>query len=241
MIAYHFTTTTLRDGSPIPPIGHTLGHTGPVTPCESGLHASEHPFDALTYAPGPILHRVELTGGLIAHGDPPDKHVGRERTILATLDAGSLLYTFARQCAMDVAHLWDAPPAALHYLRTGDPESRCVADSAAHYAAEQAARCAAYLACSAADSACSASYSAIYSASYSAIYSASYICSAAHSAARLAAHSAVCSAAHSAVCSAAYSAADSAADSARSAQRIRLLHMVEGAFAYQLENATPTP
>ena len=44
---YHFTGDTLRDGRPIPKPGVWLKHDGPVIPCKSGLHASEHPFDAL--------------------------------------------------------------------------------------------------------------------------------------------------------------------------------------------------
>ena len=64
---YHFTSQTLRNGNPIPPIGEWLVHSGPVVPCKSGLHMSEHPFDALTYAPGSILHCVELRGSLMPH------------------------------------------------------------------------------------------------------------------------------------------------------------------------------
>ena len=57
---YHFTGSTLRDGSPIPEPGVWLKHDGPIVPCASGLHASEHPFDALAYAPGNMLHKVNL-------------------------------------------------------------------------------------------------------------------------------------------------------------------------------------
>ena len=50
--AYHFVGDELRDGRPVPPVGEWLVHDGPVKMCESGLHASRHPFDALMYAPG---------------------------------------------------------------------------------------------------------------------------------------------------------------------------------------------
>ena len=72
-----------------------------------GLHASEHPFDALTYAPGKMLHKVILRGDLQSHGDPIDKYVGRERKITASMDAEKLLREFARWCALQDA-AWDA-------------------------------------------------------------------------------------------------------------------------------------
>ena len=49
---YHFTSDQLRDGRPIPPVGEWLIHEGPLEMRCQGLHASAHPFDALTYAPG---------------------------------------------------------------------------------------------------------------------------------------------------------------------------------------------
>lgn len=131
MIGYHFTSETLRNGQPIPPVGEWLEHAGPVEPCQSGLHASEHPCDALQYAPGPLLHRVELEGDLVSHGDPPDKWCGRRRRILATIDATELLRAFARWCASSVVHLWDAPEVVRRYLETGDESLRAAAWSAA--------------------------------------------------------------------------------------------------------------
>ncbi len=76
--AYHFTAAALRDGSPIPPIGEWLEHTGPLVLCESGLHASIRLLDALRYAPGLTLHRVTLDGETLT-GD--DKLVARRRRI----------------------------------------------------------------------------------------------------------------------------------------------------------------
>ena len=120
MLAYHFTSATLRDGRPIPPIGEWLEHDGKIIPCERGLHASEHPFDALSFSPGNLLHRVELEGDLVPHGDPVDKHAGRRRKIIATIDAEPLLREFARWCAAQVLHLWAAPQVVKDYLATGD-------------------------------------------------------------------------------------------------------------------------
>ena len=139
MDGYHFTGKTLRDGRPIPPIGEWLEHDGPLVPCKSGLHASAHPFDALKYAlkyaPGNMLHRVELEGDLVLHGDPPDKCVGRRRKIIATIDATSLLREYARWCASQVLYLWDAPQVVRDYLATGDESLRDAARDAAEAAA----------------------------------------------------------------------------------------------------------
>ena len=140
---YHFTGATLRNGEPIPGIGVWLKHAGPVVPCESGLHMSEHPLDALQYAPGNTLHLVELRGDLINHEGNygrRDKWVGRERRILASRDAEGMLRAFARRCALDVVHLWKAPDVVKLYLESGDESLRAAARDAAWDAAWDAAR-----------------------------------------------------------------------------------------------------
>ena len=108
---YHFTGDTLRNGEPIPPIGEWIEVSGEIVPCKNGLHASKHPFDSLTYAPGHMLHRVELGGEIVEHGDPVDKVAARRRKIVATIDAEKLLRIFARRdAARDAASAadWDA-------------------------------------------------------------------------------------------------------------------------------------
>ena len=137
MKAYHFTSDKLRDGRPIPPIGEWLVHEGKIRMCESGLHASKQPFDALQYAPGSILHLVEAQGE-IEHQD--DKLVARKRKILASFDAEDLLWDFARQCALDVYHQWgnektDPKGICKRYLETGDETLRDAAIDAARAAA----------------------------------------------------------------------------------------------------------
>src|SRR5262249_421509 len=102
-----------------------------IVACQSGLHASEHPFDALLYAPGPRLHKVVLRGELKPHGNPVDKYVGRERKIVATAYALDLLRRFARICALGVIHLWDAPQVVRTYLERGDEKLRAEARNAA--------------------------------------------------------------------------------------------------------------
>lgn len=52
VFAWHFVGETLRDGRPVPPDGEWLTHDGVCVLCESGLHASRDPFDALYHAPG---------------------------------------------------------------------------------------------------------------------------------------------------------------------------------------------
>lgn len=117
--AYHFTGDILRDGSPIPAKKVWLKHEGAIELCESGLHASIHPFDALKYAPGNMLHLVEVRGDIQYHD--PDKVVARERRIIKSIDAEKLLRDFARWNARQVIHLWkDAPKVVLNYLKTED-------------------------------------------------------------------------------------------------------------------------
>ena len=117
MDAWHFTSDTLRYGFPIPEPGYVLRHTGPLKPGLSGLHASLNIMDALEYADGPRLHRVRLGGEIIHDGD---RMVAEERTIIWSINATKILSACARHWALEVAHLWDAPPKALEYLETGE-------------------------------------------------------------------------------------------------------------------------
>lgn len=141
---YHFVGDTLRDGRPVPADGETLIHDGPLVLCASGFHYSPDPFDALQYAPGDALCRIKA-GGDVIHGD--DKAVCTERTIVSRIDATEMLREFARKCALDVIHLWDAPDVVRQYLETGDESLRDVArDAALRDAARGTARDAAWYA-----------------------------------------------------------------------------------------------
>ena len=191
ILGWHWTGDALRDGRPLPAVGEWLEHEGPVVICESGLHGSRAIFDALRYAPGHMLHRVEFADVVAEHSD---KLVARRRRIVWSLNAEDVLRAFARRVALDVAHQWDMPDVVREYLETGREELR----SAARSAAESAAR--------------SAAESAARSAAWSAAWSAAE--SAARSAARSTAWFAAESAAWSAARSAAWSAAESAAWSA---------------------------
>lgn len=122
-------------------VGVTHEVTGEIALCKRGLHASVHPLDALQYAPGPIIWRVELSGTVLT-GD--DKMCATHRTYVAGgVDVTDTLRLFARQCALDVAHLWDMPTIVRRYLETGDEKLRSAAESAAESAARSAAESAA--------------------------------------------------------------------------------------------------
>jgi hypothetical protein len=135
--AWHFVAETLRDGSPIPKDGVWLEHKGPIVICESGLHASRDPFDALQYAPGATLCLVNVDG---IEYEQDDKLVCRRRKIIARMDATEMLRYFARMRALSVIHLWEAPDVVLDYLMTGDEEIRDAAWAAARAAAWAAVR-----------------------------------------------------------------------------------------------------
>ena len=113
-----------------------ITHTVDCEPvmCQSGLHGSISILDALQYAPGPYVWRVEL-GGEIVKGS--DKTVATERTYLWGCDATEVLSQFARLCALDVIHLWDAPDVVVRFLKTGDATLRDAAWDAARAAARE--------------------------------------------------------------------------------------------------------
>lgn len=145
MKAWHFTSDQLHDGRPIPPVGETLRHDGSLMMCESGFHASLRLIDSLMYAPGSILHRVEIGDDYESQGHN-DKVVSYERTILWSFDATDVLRSFARLCALDVIHLWDAPAVVRRYLETGDESLRAAVQAIAWDAVHVAARVAAWAA-----------------------------------------------------------------------------------------------
>jgi hypothetical protein len=216
-LAYHFVSDTLRDGRPIPADCEWLEHDGEAVICQSGLHASEHPFDALQFAPGNTLCLVELDGIVTRHGD---KLVAKRRKIIKRIDAEPLMREFARWSALQVIELWDAPEVVRQYLTTGDEGLR----DAAWAAAWDAARAAAWAAARAA--AWAAARAAARDAAWAAAWAAAR--AAAWDAARAAAWAAARAAARAAAWDAAWDAARAAA---WAAQRIRFKGMVDAAFA----------
>ena len=137
-LAWHFLAANeagnpvLRDGRPLV-VGQWYDHTGPLRMCRSGYHASVHAIDALDYAPGPWVSLVEVDG-TIEYGE--DKLVATRRRALWCYDATEVLRLFARQCALDVADLWEMPDVVRQYLETGDEAIRVAAKDAAWYASD---------------------------------------------------------------------------------------------------------
>lgn len=172
MKAFYFATPDrklrYRDGRAIA-VGVTHKHEGAVVLCESGLHAAATPFEALQYAPGPILYLVRLSGTIV-QGD--DKMAASERTYLAEYDATELLRRYA--CIQALKQIELIRPycserdysAIMEYLTTGDAALREAAEAAARAAradagaAGEAARTAARAARAAAGAAARAAWEA---------------------------------------------------------------------------------
>jgi hypothetical protein len=234
VLAWHFVGAALRDGSPIPADGVTLHHDGEIKLCAAGFHASKRLIDAVYFAPAATLCRVEM-GGKILHDT--DKMVAATRTILWRIDATELLRSFARQCALDVAHLWlppGMPDNVRKYLEIGDDKLRAAASAAARAAASAAARAAASAA--AWDAASAAAWDAAWDAASAAASAAAWdaASAAAWAAASAAARAAAWDAASAAAWDAAWDAASAAASAAAwAAQNDRLEAMAFAAAAKQ--------
>ena len=120
-------------------VGETLTHDGKLEMCQSGLHASSNIMDALCYAPGPVICCVEMRGQVIKGND---KAIASERYckwMLTADQSEQVLKHFARWCALQVVHFWDAPQVVTDYLLTGDESIWEAARAAAWEAAREAA------------------------------------------------------------------------------------------------------
>ena len=144
-------------------IGITHRVKGEIIPCQHGLHLSPKILDALKFAPGAIIYKVRGSGTIIPHGNPIDKYACSERTYIARIDATEILKKFARLCALDAIHLWDAPDVVISFLKTGKGEFRDAA-----WCAANAAQDAVNTARNAADTAWYAANTAQYAAQYTA-------------------------------------------------------------------------
>ena len=219
ILAYHFTDGwQLRDGQPLV-VGSEYVFDGEPVMCESGYHASRHVFDAMENAPGSILSRVECKE---ITDECDDKLVCRRRRVIATIDATKILRKFARMCALDVIHLWDAPDVVVRYLKTGDEALRDAARIAA-WDARSAAWDTGDAARDTRDDAREAAWSAAMDAARIAAWAAAW--------------NDAMSAARSAAWADAFDAARAAArDATRRRQRRRLARMVNQAFKKEEES-----
>ena len=134
ILAWHFASTQMRDGTPLAAPGGIERYDGVVEMCVSGLHASRLLMDALRYAPGTLLRRVECIDPVEGH----DKLVCYERRVLWECDMTAPLRLFARRCALDVAHLWPMPDVVREFLMTEDKALAAWAAAEAAEAAEAA-------------------------------------------------------------------------------------------------------
>ena len=82
--------------------GFIYTESDPPAICKSGLHGSIRAYDALDYAPGPIICRVQLWGDVEM---APDKLVARNREVLWMADAAPELRLWACWAIRKVWHL----------------------------------------------------------------------------------------------------------------------------------------
>ena len=73
-------------------VGRTYTAEGSLVMCKNGMHGSRRLLDALQYAPGTVLCRVQIWGGV---QEQSDKLVGRNRKVLAMVDATKMLHEAA--------------------------------------------------------------------------------------------------------------------------------------------------
>ena len=139
MKGWHFCTDDRRlgygDGRKII-AGETITVDCKPVLCQSGLHASEKPLDALKYARGNVVSYVDLRG-IVVFGE--DKAVATERYTYWITDAEKVLRKFACWCALEVAHLWGMPEITRQYLETQDANIQAAAWDSAQAAARDAA------------------------------------------------------------------------------------------------------
>ena len=113
VLAWHFVAE--KDGKPVwrdgasLKVGRLSTVTSPLKLCQVGLHGSERPIDALQYAPGPWVERVEHLGEILRG---TDKLCSSERRTLWVADATRTLHEFACWCVRetplkDGRKVWD--------------------------------------------------------------------------------------------------------------------------------------
>ena len=108
MIAWHWIRDdkkTRYDERPIR-VGRWMKAHGEIEMCQNGMHGSKRILDALHFAPGPIVCRVEIDGEIECGSD---KIVGRRRKVIWMLDATNTLHEFACRCAEDALALIKNP------------------------------------------------------------------------------------------------------------------------------------
>ncbi len=232
MMAWHWvmksdTGPVLRDGRPVV-VGEWVEHDGKLELCISGLHASEDILDALRYAPGAVVCRVECDGEIVRD---TDKLACTRRRVEWMIDAESVLRLFACDCAERAltrereagrepdARSWRAIEVARGFAVGSATRDDLIAASAAAWAAYDAAN---------------AAHAAAWAAYDAAAWAASAAANAAHAAAWAAydaanAASAAAWAAYDAANAAAWAAHAAAWDAERTWQRDALIARLDSA------------
>ena len=100
ILAWHFVTDNRMLAHQAPPMevapGYIYGEPkGDIIICERGMHASRRVYDALSFAHGSQLCRVQVWGDV---AEQPDKIVGRYREVLAIRDVASELRLWGCWC-----------------------------------------------------------------------------------------------------------------------------------------------
>ena len=151
MEAWHFTNKNMTlgydDGRKIVE-GETLSCEGNIVLCRNGMHGSKRIIDAVHYAPGPILTRVEITGDVV---EGNDKLAGRHRKVLWSLDATEILHRFAVQIALDACQkagvtdpvVLAAPQAKIDWLEGKISKEELVATKSAASSVARSMECSA--------------------------------------------------------------------------------------------------
>jgi hypothetical protein len=95
ILAWHFLAEDGRLQFPprrLVQVGRSYSAKGALVLCKNGMHASIRAIDALLYAPGALVCRVELSGPMLRC---PDKLCAQRRKVLAMGDATETLHLFA--------------------------------------------------------------------------------------------------------------------------------------------------
>jgi hypothetical protein len=106
ILAWHWLAEDKRlryDDKRLVRTGSRLSATGPLRLCHNGMHASILARHSLTYAPGPIICRVKLSGEILTSDD---KLCARTREVLWMADATAALWEHALWCAEQALPIW---------------------------------------------------------------------------------------------------------------------------------------
>ena len=160
ILAYHFLKSDMcsHEGHEPPwKEGETRTLDGEIVICAHGYHASRTAWDALQFAPGPVLCLVEVE----PVEEHTDKLVSRSRRLIKAVNVERELREFAADCAERVLHFYEE-------AYPGDQRPRAAIATARAYARGEATdgelNAAARAAADAADAAVYAARAAAYAA-----------------------------------------------------------------------------